>query len=73
MKGQAAAAQFNLQSIIDIGNQLIGIVPKLIGIVYFIALIILLVRMIRAARAGGQGMSTIDLAAVCIAFGLGMR
>lgn len=66
------AQQFDLSAIISIGNQIFGLFPKLIGLAYFAALVFLALRVLRSWRSSG-GVSTVELAAIAVAFGIAMR
>jgi hypothetical protein len=68
MKGQ----QVDLNSFIAIGNQIFGLFPRLMAIAYFVALVFLVARVLKSWRAPG-GISTIELAAIAVAFGVAMR
>ena len=68
MKGQ----QFDLNSLIAIGNQVFGLFPKLFALAYFIALVFLVFRVLKSARSA-QGISTVELAAIAVAFGIAAR
>lgn len=68
MKGQ----QFDLNALIAIGNQIFGLFPRLVALAYFIALLFLAMRVLRSWRSP-SGVSTVELAAIAIAFGIAMR
>lgn len=68
MKGQ----NFDLNSVIQIINQIAAVFPRLMGLVYFICLVVLVLRVI-SMRKSQQAISIMDLAAICIAFGVAVR
>lgn len=68
MKGQ----QVDLNSIISIGNQIIGLVPKLMALAYFACLMFLLWRVIKAALSR-TAIPTMELIGMAIAFGLAIK
>jgi hypothetical protein len=63
------AQTFDLNSLINLGNQIFGLFPKLMSLVYFVVLVVLVWRILRQWRAL-HGISTIELAAVAIACAL---
>ena len=69
MKG--GAHDVNLSSFIALGNQIFGMVPVLLRIVYFVALVVLATKVWKAK--GANSMSVTEWAAVAIALGLAMR
>lgn len=68
MKGQ----QVDLNSFISIGNQVFALFPKLMAVAYFAALVFLVIRVLKSWRTPA-GISTIELAAIAVAFGVAMR
>lgn len=60
---------FTINDAINIGNTLISIVPKLMGLVYFVAVLTLIVF---AFKQRGK-LGIMEAAAIAIALGLGMK
>lgn len=66
------AQTFDLSALISIGNQVIGLVPRLMALAYFVLLVVLTVRVLRTFIARGA-IPTMEIAAIAIAFGLAIR
>lgn len=64
------ATQVKVADVTSSIDAVLGLVPKVMGIVGFFLLLILLWRAGRAALAKGAGLSIIELAAVVIAFAI---
>ena len=60
---------FNINDAISLGNSVIGIFPKIIALAWFAAIVVLAVRLIKSRG----NLSTLELAAVVAALGLGMK
>lgn len=64
----------DLNSIIAIGNQVVGLVPRLMALAYFALLVILTFRVLKALLSkSGPQMGLMEIAAVAIAFGVAVR
>jgi len=66
------AQQFDLSALISIGNQVFALFPRLMALAYFAALVFLAIRVLKSWKGAG-GISTIELAAIAVAFGIAMR
>lgn len=61
---------FTINDAISIGNALIAVIPKLMVLAWFIAMLVMTVRILKTAWAR-QPLSTLDLAGFAIAAGVG--
>ncbi len=68
MKGQT----FDFNSLIAIGNAIVGLVPRLMALAYFLLLVILTFRVLKALLGRTQ-MGLMEIAAVAIAFGVAVK
>ncbi len=68
MKGQT----FDINSAIQMGNAIIGLIPRLIALAYFLCLVFLCFRVLRAALSK-KDIPTMELAAIAVAFGVAVR
>ena len=63
----------NANTFIQFANQAFAMMPVLLHLIYYVALIVLAYNVWKARSQGGQGMSVTEWAAVAIALGLAMK